>query len=142
MPRKKAPATRAKKPSAVSRTKPGDVDAYVAACAADVQPILQRFRRAIRKVVPEAQERISYSMPAYHWLGGDGIFFAAFKKHIGVFPPVRGDEALLRQLAEYLGPKGNLKFPLDRPMPWGLIQDVIKNLAQHHRARQAAKGKN
>lgn len=54
------------------------------------------------------------------------MYFASYKKHIGLFPPVRGDEKLKRAAAPYAGPKGNLQFPLDEPIPYSLIRRIVK----------------
>jgi len=96
------------------------IDAYIAAAAPEARPILRKIRTLIRKAAPDAEETISYRMPAFR---GNGIllYFAAFKNHIGLFPPVDGDAKLDADLARYRGPKGNLKFPLDEPMPYELI---------------------
>lgn len=108
---------------------PASIDHYIAAAPADVQPILQRIREDARAAVPQATECISYRMPA---LRGPKVFFyfAAFKKHIGIFPPVKGSATLQKRLARYRGPKGNLQFPLDEPMPYALIAQVARTLAR------------
>jgi uncharacterized protein YdhG (YjbR/CyaY superfamily) len=54
------------------------------------------------------------------------IYFAAFKKHIGLFPPVRGDAKLVKVASAYAGKKGNLQFPLDQPIPYGLIEKIVR----------------
>jgi uncharacterized protein YdhG (YjbR/CyaY superfamily) len=77
-------------------------------------------------------------MPAFT-LDGDLIYFAAFKKHIGIFPPVRGDEKLSEELERYRGEKGNLKFPLDEPIPYALISRVVRFRLIEHLKRVAAK---
>jgi uncharacterized protein YdhG (YjbR/CyaY superfamily) len=107
------------------RSAPGTIDEYIAAFPPDVRSILKKIRSTIRKAAPQAKERISYRMPAFA-LDRDLIYFAAFKKHIGVFPPVRGDEKLNREISPYRGEKGNLRFPLDEPIPYGLIARVVK----------------
>src|SRR5262245_51170486 len=91
-----------------------DVDAYIAGFPPKVQTILKKIRQTVMKAAPEAEERISYRMPAL-FQNGVLIYFAAFQNHIGVFPPVRGDADLQKSLAHYRGPKGNLKFLLDEP---------------------------
>lgn len=107
-------------------SKPAEtIDAYIAACAPDVRPVLESIRATIREVVPDAKERISYRMPAFD-RGGIVVYFAAFKQHIGIYPPVRGDAKLEAKLARYRGEKGNLKLPLAEPMPLALIRDVVK----------------
>ena len=124
------------------RSAPGSIDEYIAAFPPEVQSILKKIRLTIRKAVPQAEEKISYKMPAFA-LDGDLIYFAAFKKHIGVFPPVRGDEKLSKQLARYRGDKGNLRFPLDEPIPYELIKRVVKFRVkeQAERARSRRKEK-
>ena len=107
-----------------SQPAPADIDEYIARCAPAVQAIMERIRSTIRKAAPKAKEKISYKMPAFA-LEGDLIYFAAFKKHIGIFPPVRGDAKLNKALARYRGEKGNLKFPLDEPIPFELISRVV-----------------
>ena len=104
---------------------PKSVDAYIASSAPTVQPILQQIRETVRKAAPTAEERISYRMPAY-FLGGVLVYFAAFKNHIGLFPPVR-DKSLKSLVAPYAGPKGNLRFPLSQPIPLDLIRKIVKS---------------
>lgn len=88
----------------------------------------------IRAAAPDAEEIISYRMPAAK-LNGILIYFAAFRQHIGVFPPIEGDARLMEALAPYRGPKGNLRFPLDRPIPYALIARIVKLRAKQDRAR-------
>lgn len=114
------------------------IDDYIAECPLDVQSILNRIRRIIRKAAPKAVEKISYQIPAFA-LDGDLVYFAAFKSHIGIFPPVKGDARLQKQLAPYRGPKGNLKFPLDEPIPYALIDKIVRARLKESKARNAAK---
>ena len=109
------------------------IDAYIATCAASAQPALKNICRVVRKAAPGAEEIMSYRMPAFRQ-GRILINFAAFKKHIWVFPPVRGNANLERALAKYMGPKGNLRFPLDEALPYALIEKIVR-----HRLKQAAK---
>jgi uncharacterized protein YdhG (YjbR/CyaY superfamily) len=69
---------------------------------------------------------MSYGMPALKQ-HGIVVYFAAFKKHIGLYPPVRGDAELMRDAAAFAGEKGNLKFPLGEPVPYDLIRRVVKH---------------
>jgi uncharacterized protein YdhG (YjbR/CyaY superfamily) len=104
---------------------PRTADEYVATFAPDIQTILNKIRQTVKAAVPEAEETISYGMPAFK-LKGVLVYFAAFKKHIGLFPPVRGDESLMRAVRPYAGPKGNLQFPLGKPIPYALIRRIVK----------------
>lgn len=117
---------------------PTTVDDYIAACDPKVQTILERIRTIARKAAPDAVEKISYGMPAY-FLDGALIYYAAFKNHIGMYPPVKGDKELQKELAPHRGPKGNLQFPLDERMPYGLITRVLKCRVREHGEHLAAK---
>jgi uncharacterized protein YdhG (YjbR/CyaY superfamily) len=122
-----------------SRSAPLTIDEYIATCRIDVRPILERVRDTIRKAAPAAEERISYRMPAFFECGAV-VYFAAFKNHIGLFPPVQ-DESLRPKLAKYAGEKGNLRFPLDEPIPYSLITQVVKARLKENRSRKAARVK-
>lgn len=112
------------------------VDTYIAGCRSDVQPTLRKIQALVRKEVPDAEERISYRMPAF-FLGAAVIYFAPFTHHIGVFPPVKGDAALDDALAPYRGAKGNLRFPLDQRLPYALIRRVVRARLQQLKAKPA-----
>ncbi len=102
---------------ATGQETPKDIDEYIAAFSPEVQEILQKIRLTIRNVAADAQETISYQIPTVR-LNGVLLYFAAFKKHIGFYPPVKGDAKLTKAVAPYAGEKGNLRFPLDQPIPY------------------------
>lgn len=105
---------------------PRTIDEYIAGFPNDVQAILEKIRRTIRKAAPGAEETIKYGMPTFT-LEGNLVYFAAFKKHIGFYPPpATRDAKLKKELAAYEGAKGSLKFPLDEPIPLGLISRIVK----------------
>lgn len=120
--------------------KPTDIDSYISQFSADVQAILERVRETIRIAAPEAKEVISYQMPAFKQ-HGILVYFAAWKKHIGLYPPISGDESLEKAVARYAGPKGNLQFPLDEPMPFKLIERIVKLRVKQDGEKAAAKRK-
>jgi uncharacterized protein YdhG (YjbR/CyaY superfamily) len=122
------------------RSSPATIDEYIATFSPQVQSILKKIRLTIREAAPEAEEKISYKMPAFT-LDGDLIYFAAFKKHIGIYPPVRGDEKLDKELSRFRGEKGNLKLPLDEPIPYDLIRRVVKFRVKEQRERMRLKRK-
>jgi uncharacterized protein YdhG (YjbR/CyaY superfamily) len=122
------------------RKAPQDIDDYIAGFSIDVRKILEKVRTTIKKAAPEAQETISYAMPTFT-LQGNLVHFAAFKKHIGFYPPVKGDAALKKKTAAYAGPKGNLQFPLDSPIPYALITEIVKRRVQENLERAKAKAK-
>jgi uncharacterized protein YdhG (YjbR/CyaY superfamily) len=104
---------------------PRNIDEYIASFSPEVQAILEKIRVTIRDAAPDAQETISYNMPAFR-LNGVLVYFAAFKKHIGLYPPVRGDARLEKVISKYAGEKGNLQFPHDQPIPYALIERIVK----------------
>ncbi len=110
--------------ASVRRT-PETIDDYIAGFAPEVRAILQRIRKTISAAAPGAQEIISYQIPTFR-LNGALVHFAAFNHHIGFYPPVRGDARLEKAVARYAGPKGNLRFPLDEPIPYKLIERIVK----------------
>ena len=121
----------------VKRQTPASIDAYIAAFPPEVQVILQEVRRTIRNTAPDAEETISYQIPAFK-LNGVLVYFAAFKQHIGFYPPVRGDARLEKAVARYAGEKGNLRFPLDEPMPLALIERIVKLRVKQDSAKAAS----
>lgn len=123
---------------ATGQAAPKNIDEHIAAFPPDVQAILNRIRETIRAAAPGATETISYRMPAFV-LGGVLVYFAAFKKHIGFYPPVKGDAELVKALSKYAGEKGNLQFPLDQPIPYGLIERIVKLRVEQNLAKAAAK---
>jgi len=128
-------AARQVKPGAKAAGTP--IDEYVAQAPPATRPILQKIRAIVRDEAPGAEERLSYRMPAF-FQGGAVIYFAPFRHHLGMFPPVKGDAALEKALAKYRGEKGNLRFPLDDPMPYPLIRRVVRARLKALRAKQAA----
>ena len=120
------------------RAIPRNVDEYIATFPSDVQTILQRVRRTIRRAAPDAEETISYRIPTFT-LNGVLVHFAAFRSHIGLYPPVRGDARLERAVARYAGEKGNLRFPLDQPIPYELIGRIAKHRVKQNLAKAAAR---
>src|SRR5579885_2010505 len=117
---------------------PANIDEYIAGFSPDVRSILEKIRSTIREAAPQAEEKISYRMPAFA-RNCILVYFAAFKKHIGMYPPVQGDEKLSKQLAPYRGEKGNLKFPLDEPIPYDLIRKVVRLRVKEHLKEAKAK---
>lgn len=101
------------------------IDAYISAQSESVQPLLQQVRNTLRAALPDAQERISWRMPTY-WDKHNIIHFAAFKKHIGVYPGEKAMENFRDRLADYKTSKGAVQFPYDRPLPLELIAEIAK----------------
>ncbi len=120
--------------------KSAEVDAYIRRFPAPVQGRLRQVRAAIRAAAPRATELMSYRIPAYRQ-NRMLVFFAGFRNHIGLYPPVRGNASLERAVARYSGPKGNLKFPLDGPLPLALIARIVRFKLKQDLTRMPAKAK-
>ena len=115
-----------------------NIDSYISKFPADVRVILEEVRETIRHAAPEAKETISYMMPAFKQ-HGILIYFAAWAKHIGMYPPISGNKTLEKAIARYAGPKGNLQFPLDEPMPFDLIERIVKLRVKQDSTKAAAR---
>jgi len=124
----------------IETTAPGNVDEYIAAFPHDVQAILKKIRTTIREAAPEAEETITYRIPTFT-LKGNLVHFAAFKKHIGFYPTPTGIEKFKNELSDYEGAKDSVKFPLDKPIPYALIGEIVKFRASENLKRASASGK-
>ncbi len=123
------------------QTAPKTIDEYIAGFPTNVQAILEQIRQTVIKAAPDAEETIKYQMPTFT-LNGNLVYFAAFKKHVGFYPPVEaGSAKFKKELAAYEGAKGSLKFPLDRPIPFDLISRIVKFRVKENLAKAEAKRK-
>ena len=119
--------------------KPTDIDACISEFSGDME---RSFKRCgpIRQAAPDAKETISYQMPAFKQYG-ILVYFAAWKNHLGLYAPISGDKAIEKAIARYAGPKGNLQFPLDEPMPFDLIEQIVELRVKQNMAKATAKRK-
>lgn len=117
-----------------------NVDEYIAGFPKDTQALLTQMRTTIRQAAPDAEEVISYSMPAYRY-HGMLVFFAAFKKHIGFYATPTGHAAFKKALSVYKEGKGSVQFPLDKPLPLSLISKIVKFRVKQNLEREEAKKK-
>lgn len=101
------------------------VDAYIQSFPEDTQKILEKLRQIVKTAAPEAEECISYGMPAYKY-NGPLVYFAAYTKHIGFYPVPSGIESFRKELAPYIKGKGTVQFPLNQPIPYGLVKEVVQ----------------
>jgi uncharacterized protein YdhG (YjbR/CyaY superfamily) len=122
-------------------TVPQTIDDYIAGFPDHVQQRLEKVRATIRKAAPDAEESISYRIPTFNLNGRYLIYFAALKKHIGVYPAPVAHAELKAALSPYASGKGTVRFPLDEPIPVGVLQKIVKFRMREHAARAAAKGK-
>lgn len=107
------------------KSAPETIDAYIAGFPEDVQILLNKVRSTIRKAAPDAEEAIKYGVPTFT-LNGNLVHFAAFKNHIGFYPAPSAIQKFRKQLSVYEGAKGSVRFPLDEPVPYSLIRDIVK----------------
>ena len=114
-----------------NKTTFNSIDEYISQFPPDIQEILQRLRAVIKEAAPEAQEKISYQMPTFA-LHGNLVHFAAHKNHIGFYPAPSGIETFKDQLSEYKGAKGSVQFPIEKPLPYELVKDIVKFRAEEN----------
>ncbi len=101
------------------------VDAYIGSQPQELQLILNKIRAIIKKNAPNVIESISYGMPAYKYSKKPLVYFAAYTKHIGFYATPSGHEKFRMQLAKYKQGKGSVQFPLDKPIPFDLIEKIV-----------------
>jgi uncharacterized protein YdhG (YjbR/CyaY superfamily) len=119
------------------RTAPRTIDDYIAGFPASVQALLEKIRATIHRAAPGAEEKISYQMPAFTLDGKYLVYVAAYQKHIGLYPAPRGSEEFQAELSRYAGGKGTIQFPLDQPIPYGLIRRIVKYRIRTNREKAA-----
>ena len=105
--------------------KPKDIDEYIASQDERIQPLLSEVRAILKTTLPEAEERISWSMPTY-WKGRNIIHFAASKKHLGLYPGGEATEVFADDLSDYSVSKGTIRLPYDKPLPTELIEKIAR----------------
>jgi uncharacterized protein YdhG (YjbR/CyaY superfamily) len=103
---------------------PESVDEYIAEFPFEIQKKLEELRNIIKKAVPDAEEKISYQMPAYNY-NGNLVYFGAYPNHIGFYPTASGVAAFKEELTGYKTAKGSIQFPLNRPLPADLISRIV-----------------
>ena len=109
------------------------IDEYIASFPENIREILRKMREAIREAAPEAEETISYRMPTFRLHGKNRVYFAGFKNHIGFYPVPSGIEAFKKELAPYKQGKGSVQFPLDKPIPYELVKEIVRYRAEENR---------
>src|SRR5436305_14812296 len=101
------------------------IDEYISTFTADTQVILEKIRQAIQKAVPEATETISYGIPTFDLNGQHLVFFAGWKQYVSLYPLPAGDEAFQQKISHYKKEKSTLRFPLDKPIPYDLVGEIV-----------------
>ena len=110
----------------MTTTKPNNIDEYITSFPNDIQKTLEQLRVTIKKAAPEAEESISYGMPAFKANGKPLVYFAAFKNHIGFYATPTEHSEFAKELSNYKQGKGSVQFPLDKPLPLTLITKIVK----------------
>lgn len=118
------------------------IDQYIRAFPKNIQTVLKKIRKVIKNNAPQAQEAIKYQIPTFI-LNGNLVHFAAWEKHIGFYPTPSITRKFKNELAKYEFAKGSIKFPLSKPMPFGLIKKIVQFRVKENLAKQgnANKGK-
>ena len=115
------------------------VDDYLAAQPAEARAVLEQVRAAIRAAIPEAEERISYQIPAYRGADGAFLYFAGWKAHYSIYPASGALAAAFEEaLRPYVVSKGTIRFRYDEPVPTGLIADIARFRAGEATARKGS----
>ena len=101
------------------------IDEYISTFPEDIQAILEKMRQAIHQAAPDAIETMSYGMPTFDLNGKHLVFFAGWKNHISLYPTPAGDEAFQQQIAHYKRVKSTIQFPLNKPVPYDLVEQIV-----------------
>lgn len=127
-------------PTSIKNNQVQNINEYIAGFPKPVQEILEKLRATIRKAAPGAEETINYAIPTFT-LNGNLVHFAAFKNHIGFYPAPSGIEAFKKELSVYEGAKGSVQFPIDKPLPLGLVTKIVKFRVKENLERAKSKKK-
>ncbi|NVN17293.1 DUF1801 domain-containing protein [Muricauda sp. HICW] len=103
-----------------------EIDEYISKFPEEVQQQLQQVRAIIKNIAPQAIEKMAYGMPGYKTNGKPLVYFAGYKNHIGFYATPSGHEAFQNELSKYKQGKGSVQFPLDQPIPFELIEQIVK----------------
>ncbi len=113
------------------------IDEYIALLPKDVRDVLEELRKVIREAAPEAEEAISYGMPAFKLKGRGLVYFAAWKSHVGFYPGgPSAIEAFKKELAPFKRSKGTVQFPLDKPVPFDLVRKIVEFRVKENEAKK------
>lgn len=111
---------------ASNSSKTSSIDEYISKLPKDTQRIMENIRQIIRKNAPDSEETISYNIPTFDMDGKHLVHFAGYKKHIGFYPTPSPIIAFKSELTDFKTSKGTIQFPLDKPIPFNLIEKIVK----------------
>ena len=115
-------------------TTAANIDEYIDALPAEVQPTAQRIRQTILAVVPDAGEKISYQMPTITLAGESLLYFAVWKRHVGLYPIPRGDEAFEELIGPLRAAKDTVQLPLNKPIPYDVVHRITEFVVEQRLA--------
>lgn len=113
-----------------------NIDEYISSFPESTRHILENIRAVIKAAAPEASENISYGMPAYKLNGRPLVYFAGYNKHIGFYATPTGHAEFSEELSRYKQGKGSVQFPIDEPMPLGLISRIVEFRVKENLAKK------
>jgi len=122
----------------MTNNKPTDFDDYIDDCSEETKLLLGQLRAIVKKAAPDADEVISYSMPAYKF-HGMLVYFAGYINHIGFYPGASGVEAFKDELKEYKTSKGTIQFQIGKPLPIDLITRIVEFRVMENLEKELAK---
>jgi uncharacterized protein YdhG (YjbR/CyaY superfamily) len=111
---------------ATTKKRLNTIDEYIAVSPTSIRDVLEKIRQAIKESAPEAEEAISYGIPAFRLGDRELVYFAAWKNHVGFYPTPSGAEAFKKELSLYKQGKGSVQFPLDKPIPYDLVKKIVR----------------
>lgn len=117
------------------KKQPANIDEYISTFPEEVQGTLEKIRQTVHKVVPEATEAVSYGIPTFKLNGKYVVYFAGWKHHISLYPIPRGDDALQKELTPFVTGKGTVQFPMDKSIPYELVEKMVRLLVQDNLER-------
>ena len=101
------------------------IDDYISKYPPEVQERLEQLRACIREIIPEAEEVMSYGVPAFK-LKKVVVMYAAHKEHIGFYPEPETIKTFKNKLKDYSSAEGTVRFPHDKPLPLELIREMVE----------------
>ena len=125
----------------MATTKPHDIDEYIAGFPKDTQEILEQIRATVKKAAPDAEETISYAIPAFTLKGRYLLYFAGYKNHISLYPAPTGNEAFKKEISVYKRGKGTIQFSLDKPVPLSLVIKIVNLRVKENLEKEKKKKK-
>ncbi|MFC0182655.1 Uncharacterized conserved protein YdhG, YjbR/CyaY-like superfamily, DUF1801 family [Pseudarcicella hirudinis] len=114
------------------------VEEYFSAFPKQVADLLEELRKIIQQTAPDAQELISYNMPAFK-LNGMLVYYAAYKHHIGFYPTSSGIRVFEDDLKDYKTSKGAIQFPIEKGIPSDLVKRIVEFRVQENQEKALLK---